>query len=103
MGFHFVVRFDPPPAAAAAFRDEILRVAGPTRAEPGCLRYEAFESVREPAGFAIHSEWVDEATFDTHSRLPHTVRFVAAAERLVGRPVDGLRARAIGGSPATRS
>lgn len=100
MAFHFVVRFDPPPAQAAAFRGELLRVAGPTRAEAGCLRYEAFESVGEPCAFAIHSEWVDEAAFEAHSRLPHTMRFVAAAERLLGRPVEGLRGREIGGGPA---
>ncbi len=102
MAFHFVVRFDPPPGAAAAFRDELLRVAAPTRAEAGCVRYEAFESVREPAVFAIHSEWADEAAFERHSRLPHTVRFVAAAERLLGRPVEGLRAREIAGGPGRR-
>lgn len=102
MAFHFVVRFDPTAGAAAAFRDEILRVATPTRAETGCLRYEAFESVREPAAFAIHSEWEDEAAFERHSRLLHTVRFVAAAERLLGRPVEGLRAREIAGGPERR-
>lgn len=100
MAFHFVVRFDPPPTQAAEFRDELLRVAGPTRAEAGCLRYEAFESIHGPRAFAIHSEWVDEAAFETHSRLPHTVRFVTEAERLLGRPVEGLRGRAIGDGSA---
>lgn len=97
MSFHFLTHFDPPPKAAAEFRAELRRVAGPTRAEAGCLRYQAFESVREPAAFAVHSEWVDEAAFEAHSRLPHTVRFVAAAERLLGRPVQGLRARPLVG------
>ena len=32
--------------------------------------------------FAIHSEWVDEASFELHATLPHTVRFLAAAETL---------------------
>lgn len=100
MAFHFVVRFDAPAAQSAEFRDELLRVAGPTRAEAGCLRYEAFESVRDPGAFAIHSEWVDEAAFEAHSRMPHTVRFVTAAERLLGRPVEGLRGREIGRATA---
>lgn len=101
MSFHFLVRFDPPPAAAAEFREALRRVAGPTRAEPGCRGYQAFESVREPAAFAVHSEWVDEAAFESHSRLPHTVRFVAAAERLLGRRLEGLRARPLDGAPDT--
>ena len=100
MGFHFVVRFDAPSAQLAEFRDELLRVAGPTRAEAGCLRYEALESIRDPRAFAIHSEWVDEAAFEAHSRMPHTVRFVTAAKRLLGGPVEGLRGREIGNGSA---
>ncbi|HKX17894.1 MAG TPA: putative quinol monooxygenase [bacterium] len=103
LAFHFVVCFDPARAQAATFRDELLRVAGPTRAEAGCLRYEAVESIREPRAFAIHSEWVDEAAFEAHSRMPHTVRFVAAAERLLGRPVEGLRGREIAGGSGHRA
>ena len=52
------------------FREELLRIVEPTRAEVGCLTINAFESLREPVVFAIHSEWVDEATFDLHAQLP---------------------------------
>ncbi len=99
MPFHFLVRFDPPPGKETAFRKEVLRVIAPTRAESGCLGIDAFESVREPFAFAIHSMWVDEEAFDFHTQLPHTVRFVTAAEELLGRPVQGLRSRQIGGGP----
>jgi quinol monooxygenase YgiN len=47
--------------------------------------------------FAIHSEWVDEAAFERHAQLPHTVRFLEAAEKLLTHPVQGLRTREIGG------
>jgi quinol monooxygenase YgiN len=97
MSFHFVVRFDPPADRVADFRAALLAVMEPARAEPGCIDIRAFESIREPGTFAIHSEWVDEAAFEIHSGLPHTVRFVAAAEELLGRPVEGLRCRQIGG------
>jgi quinol monooxygenase YgiN len=79
------------------FREELLRVLDPTRAEIGCLTIRAFESLREPLVFAIHSEWVDEAAFELHTRLPHTVRFLEAARELLTHPVQGLRAREIGG------
>ena len=97
MSFHFIVRFEPLPGKEAAFRDELLRVNEPSRAEPGCLRIDVFESLREPFVFAIHSEWVDEASFELHATLPHTVRFLAAAETLLTHPVQGLRLRQIGG------
>jgi quinol monooxygenase YgiN len=97
LSFHFIVRFEPRLAEASAFREELLRVVRPSRQEPGCVRIEVFESVRQPPIFAIHSEWIDEAAFELHPKLPHTTRFLAAAERLLGHSIEGLRLRQIGG------
>ena len=80
-----------------AFREELLRVVEPTRAEIGCVAIDVFESLREPFVFAIHSEWADEAAFELHAQLPHTVRFLGAAKELLTHPVQGLRTRQIGG------
>jgi quinol monooxygenase YgiN len=79
------------------FRQELLRVIEASRTEAGCLGIHAFESLREPFIFAIHSEWEDEAAFDLHAELPHTVRFLRTAEDLLTHPVQGLRSREIGG------
>jgi quinol monooxygenase YgiN len=95
MPLHFFVRFEPQPGKAAAFREELLRVVTPTRLEPGCLGIDVFESLREPFTFAIHSQWVDEAAFELHTQLEHTVRFLRAAQELTGHPVEGLRTRQI--------
>jgi quinol monooxygenase YgiN len=97
MSVHFVVRFEPQPGKAAAFREELLRVVGPSRAETGCVAMHVFESLREPFLFAIHSEWTDEAAFVLHAELPHTVQFLAAAKELLTHPVQGLRSREIAG------
>jgi quinol monooxygenase YgiN len=97
LSFHFIVRFEPQPGKEAAFRDELLRVNEPSRAEPGCLSIDVFESLREPSVFAVHSEWIDEASFELRATLPHTVRFLVAAEALLTHPVQGLRLRHIGG------
>jgi quinol monooxygenase YgiN len=82
----------------AAFREELLRVNGPSREEPGCLRIDVFETIRQPLEFAIHSEWVDEADFELHATLPHTARFIAAAGKLLTHPIQGLRLKQIGGT-----
>ncbi len=97
MSFHFIVRFEPLLGKENAFREELLRVNEPSRAETGCLSIEVFESLRPPTVFAVYSEWVDEASFELHATLPHTVRFLAAAETLLSHPVQGLRLRQIGG------
>ena len=100
MSFHFIVRFQPRPGMAGAFREELLRVNEPSRDEVGFLRIDVFESAREPLEFAVHSEWVDEAAFDLHAELPHTAAFIAAAAKLLTHPVQGLRLKQIGGGPA---
>lgn len=97
MSLHFFVQFEPKPGKGAAFREELLRVIEAARTEPGCLAIHAFESSRDPRMFAIYSEWVDEAAFDTHAELPHTVRFLKAADELLTHSVQGLRTREIGG------
>lgn len=67
-------------------RQAMYEVQGPTRAEPGCLRYGAFHSVRDPDEFYIHSCWQDIAAFERHAELPHTVRFVESVEPLLDHP-----------------
>jgi quinol monooxygenase YgiN len=100
LSIHFIVRFEPLPGRELAFQEELERVAGPTRAEPGCLDFRAFVSLREPLTFAVHSEWENEAAFELHASLPHTVRFINAAKERLSHPIEGLRAREIARGPA---
>jgi quinol monooxygenase YgiN len=103
LSFHFIVRFEPLPGKEAAFREELLRVVEPSRGETGCLSIHVYESLRQPFVFAIHSEWTDEAAFELHATLPHTVRFLAAAETLLMHAVEGVRLRQIvGGAGVAR-
>jgi quinol monooxygenase YgiN len=96
LSVHTFVRLEPRSGKEIQFRKEALLVVGSTRAEVGCLAIQLFESLREPWVFAIHSEWVDEAAFELHAKLPHTVRFLGAAESLLTHPVQALRTREIG-------
>jgi len=74
-------------AVAEALRD----VVALTREEPGCLGIHAFRSTRDPELFYIHSRWRDEAAFEHHAGLPHTVRFVERVEALIDHPLDVTR------------
>jgi quinol monooxygenase YgiN len=80
-------------AVAAALRD----VMAPTRAEPGCLRIDAFRSKRDPRLFYIHSRWRDEAAFDRHADLPHTARFLERVAPLIDHPLDVNRTERLDG------
>jgi quinol monooxygenase YgiN len=71
----------------------IREVSGPTRQEPGCVSYHVFRSTRDPRLFYIHSRWVDEAAFEHHAGLPHTVRFLARVEPLIDHALDVTRTK----------
>jgi quinol monooxygenase YgiN len=79
-------------AVAAALRE----VVAPSREEPGCVAIGAYRSTREPRLFYIHSRWVDEAAFEAHAELPHTVRFLERIQPLIDHPFEATRSTPIG-------
>jgi quinol monooxygenase YgiN len=76
--------------------EAILENMPPSRAEPGCLNIHAYRSTRDPQLFYIHSRWKDEAAFEEHAGLPHTVRFLERVQPLIDHPLDVTRAGQIG-------
>jgi len=92
---HTFVRFEPLPGEEQQLRSELLAVLEPTRAEPGCVRIHLYEATRDPLVFYIHSEWVDEAAFDVHAKLPHVTRFLGLVGGLVTHRVQSVRTKEI--------
>ena len=88
-------RFHAGPGNERALEEALGQVVGPSRAEAGCLGIQAFRSTRDPRLFYIHSRWVDEAAFEHHATLPHTVRFIERAQALIDHPLDVTRARPV--------
>jgi quinol monooxygenase YgiN len=77
--------------------EQALRdVTGPSREEPGCLSSHTFRSMRDRRLFYVHSRWVDEAAFQAHDELPHTVRFLKRVDALLDQPRDVTRTEMIG-------
>jgi quinol monooxygenase YgiN len=52
-----------------------------------------YRSIRDPRLFYVYSRWTDEAAFERHARLPHTVRFLDKVQKLIDHPLDVTRAR----------
>jgi quinol monooxygenase YgiN len=69
---------------AQALREE----AQASQAEAGCLEHHAYRSTRDPKLFFIHSRWVDEAAFNAHISMPHTLHFVDRIEPLIDHALD---------------
>ena len=87
----FHAREEKQEAVAAALRDEVKS----SRAEPGCIAHNAYRSTRDPRLFFIHSRWVDEAAFERHAEMPHTVRFLERVQQLIDHELDVTRARPV--------
>jgi quinol monooxygenase YgiN len=88
-------RFHAKEGQERAVADVIRAVSKPTQQEPGCLAYGAFVSIRDPRLFFIHSRWTDQAAFDRHAELPHTVLFLERVQPLIDHELDVNRARSI--------
>lgn len=88
-------RFQARPGLEADVERTLLEVIEPTRAEPGCLAIHAFRSVRDDRLFYIQSTWQDEAAFDRHGELPHTVAFVEEVAALIEHPLQVVRTELI--------
>lgn len=96
MELYIFARFHARPGEEGGLAAALRAVLAPTRDEPGCLGIHAFRSSRDPRLFYIHSRWKDEAAFDHHAGLPHTVRFVERVEALMDHPLDVARTEQIG-------
>ena len=96
MELFIFARFHARPGSETAVTATLLAVLGPSREEPGCLGIHAFRSTRDPQLFYIHSRWKDEAAFEHHASLPHTIRFVERIEPLIDHPLDVTRTERIG-------
>jgi quinol monooxygenase YgiN len=79
-------RFHARPGQRSQVRQAMFEVQGPTRQELGCLSYGAFQSVRDPDEFYMHTRWKDMTAFERHAVLTHTVRFVETVEPLLDHP-----------------
>jgi quinol monooxygenase YgiN len=95
MEIYIFARFHARPGMENAVAEALLEVAAPSRAEPGCISLQDFQSIRDPRLFFVYSRWKDEAAFELHAQLPHTVRFLEKIERLIDHPLEVNRTKPI--------
>jgi len=95
MELFIFARFHARPGNESVVEKALRDVIGPSSEEPGCSSIGAFRSTRDPQLFYIHSRWKDEAAFEIHAGLPHTVRFLERVAPLIDHPLDITRAARI--------
>ena len=88
-----IVRFYAKEGAEEGVANAMRDCCEPVRAEPGCVFIDYYRSTRDPRLFFIHSRWRDEAAFELHAELPHTVRFLETIEPLLDHELKVERTR----------
>ena len=66
----------------ALFREVLESFVAPTRQEQGCIRYDLFQDVTDPAQFTFIEEWASAADLERHSQSAH---IVAGRARIAGK------------------
>jgi quinol monooxygenase YgiN/quercetin dioxygenase-like cupin family protein len=59
------------PGSGDAVKRELLALTAPTRAEPGAIAYDLYQSVDRPGRFMRLEVWRDAAALEAHKRTPH--------------------------------
>jgi len=91
MELTIIGRFHAREGQEAAVAEAMREVSIPTREEPGCLFIAGYRSIQDPRLFWVYSRFVDEAAFERHAALPHTVRFLERVQPLIDHPLQVSR------------
>ena len=59
------------PGAGDEVKRELLSLTAPTRAEPGAIAYDLYQSVDRPGRFMRIEVWRDAAALEAHKLTPH--------------------------------
>jgi quinol monooxygenase YgiN len=72
----------------ARVREELQKLIEPTRAEPGCLKYEFFVNKENPRDFVFLEEYASDAAFQAHMDSKHVGQAITTVVPLLAVPPD---------------
>jgi quinol monooxygenase YgiN len=83
------------PSTRVALQTAVAQILAPTREEPGCLSVEAFCAAHDPQELITFSRWDNQAAYEHHTQMSHTVGFLERAVPLLDRPLRVSITRAL--------
>jgi autoinducer 2-degrading protein len=87
MSYVLAVTWVAKPGEEQAVEGALKSMLGPTRAEPGCIQYDAFRSTENPRQYFLFERYHDEAAFQAHASSEHFKKHV------LGEAVPRLESR----------
>lgn len=89
------------PGEELRVREEFEALVAPTRAEPGCLRYELLVNRENAGDFLFVQEYVDHAAFVAHLASEHITRMLEVVLPLLASPPDVRHYHLLSAPPLT--
>jgi len=93
---HVTARLRSRPDTTDTLRHELTALTGPTRSEPGCLRYELYEHGDSPGEFLFIEQWQTATDLERHLRQPHIQTFIKKSGALLAEPMRITQWRRVG-------
>lgn len=81
-----IARITARPGCEERVRTILQDLLPPTRAEPGCQRYDLFQDEDDPLEFVTIEHWAEQAAADAHLRSAHVAAAIAAVSELLASP-----------------
>lgn len=78
-----IARIEAHPNQGEQLASIIKGVIAPSRAEAGCLMYQAHRAIDKPNVFFFYEQWHDQDAFDQHVASPHYQAYRADSASLV--------------------
>lgn len=80
--------FNAKPGQSEALGSHLLALVAPTRREPGCLRYDIYQSKDDPNAWFVYEDWRSQADFQAHMQTPYVEAFMKLVPELCADDVD---------------
>jgi len=71
-----IARYRTQPGAGDAVAAILAKHVAATRAEQGCVQFDACRSHDDPDEFVLYEKYLDEKAFETHRRTAHFATYI---------------------------
>lgn len=99
MPIHILARHRARPDAVDEVRQILLSLIKPSRAEPGCLKYELLQNADDPTDFTFVETFASDEALKEHAAAPYIAGLAPKLEGLVARPAEVSKYGAIAADP----